>query len=177
MAQNTQKMVTAAACVALGLVFPSLFHLFGAAAGGVFLPMHIPVLLCGFLCGWRYGLLCGLVVPLLSSAATGMPPLFPTAPAMACELAAYGALSGWLYGGRGYGVYPALAGAMLGGRLVSGAANALLMGIAGRAYGLAAFLSAAFIQAVPGIAIQLVAIPLVVMALEKSGLLKRRHTA
>ena len=91
----TKNMITTALCIALGLVLPSAFHLVGA--GSVFLPMHIPVLLCGLLCGWQYGAVCGGIVPLLSSVVTGMPPIFPTAPAMMLELCAYGCLTGLLY--------------------------------------------------------------------------------
>ena len=76
----TQKLMTAALCLALGLLLPSMFHMIGA--GTVFLPMHIPVLLCGMLCGGAYGAAVGAIVPLLSSLLTGMPPIFPVAPAM-----------------------------------------------------------------------------------------------
>lgn len=160
------RMVGAAMCLALGVLFPQLFHLIGA--GPVFLPMHIPVLLCGLLFGWQYGAACGFIVPLLSSVATGMPPLFPTAAAMMLELCAYGALTGLFYRRLNWNVYPALLLAMAGGRLVSGAANALFMGVAGKPYGLSAFLSAALLTAWPGIIIQIAAVPLLVLALEKT---------
>ena len=79
---TTRDLILAALFVALGLLLPVMFHAIGA--GPVMLPMHIPVLLCGFICGWQYGAICGLIVPLLSSVITGMPPIFPTAPAMMC---------------------------------------------------------------------------------------------
>lgn len=164
---KTKTMILAALCFALGLVLPSAFHMIGA--GTVFLPMHIPVLICGLVCGWQYGGACGLLVPLVSSLLTGMPPLFPTAPAMMLELCAYGVLTGLLYHHFRAPLYPSLIGAMLGGRVVSGLANAFFMGIAGKAYGLSAFVAASFVTALPGIILQLVAVPVLVIALRKSG--------
>ncbi len=167
---QTKNLVIAALCLALGILFPQIFHVFGA--GSTFLPMHIPVLLCGLLCGWQYGALCGFIVPLLSSAFTGMPPMFPTAPAMMLELCTYGALTGLFYRKQKWNIYVSLVGAMLAGRVVSGIANAVFMGIAGKAYGFSAFLTASFVTAVPGIVIQLVAVPLVVLCLEKANLME-----
>lgn len=163
-----QKLTATALCVAMGLLLPQLFHAIGA--GAVFLPMHIPVLLCGFICGAPFGALCGLVTPLLSSLITGMPPMFPTCAAMMLELAAYGALTGLLYGKK-LNVYLSLVGAMLGGRVVSGIANALFMGMAGRAYGFQAFLAASFVTALPGILLQLILVPVLVLALSKAQLI------
>ncbi len=167
----TKNMITTALCIALGLVLPSAFHLVGA--GSVFLPMHIPVLLCGLLCGWQYGAVCGGIVPLLSSVVTGMPPIFPTAPAMMLELCAYGCLTGLLYRQLRWPLYPALLGAMLGGRVVSGLANALFLGLAGQPYGITMFLTAAFVTGLPGIAIQILFVPLFVLALQKAGFFPR----
>jgi len=162
---STLKVVSTALCIALGILLPMFFHLIGFG-GPAFLPMHIPVLLSGFICGGPYGLACGLIVPLLSAVLTGMPPVFPTAIAMMFELGAYGLLSGLLY--KKFNVYVSLIGAMLGGRIVSGIANALLMGMAGKAYGFAAFISGSFVTALPGIIIQLV--PLIIIALQRAKL-------
>ena len=63
---NTKRLILAGLCVALGIVLPVAFHSV-ANAGSIFLPMHIPVLLCGLICGWPYGLACGVIRPLLSS--------------------------------------------------------------------------------------------------------------
>ena len=135
--------------------------------------MHIPVLLCGLLCGWPFGAACGLIGPLLSSLLTGMPPAFPTLPAMMLELCAYGVLTGLFYRKLRRNLYLSLIGAMLGGRAVSGIANAVLLGIAGKPYGFTVFLTSAFVTALPGIVIQLVAVPLLVAALQKAGLVQR----
>ena len=89
---RTKKLVLAALFLAIGVVLPTATHSI-PNAGSVLLPMHIPVLLCGLTCSWQYGLLCGLLSPALSSLITGMPPA-AVLPAMVCELAAYGLLSG-----------------------------------------------------------------------------------
>ena len=88
---HVKNLVTAAMCVALGIILPMAFHTI-QNAGSIFLPMHIPVLICGLACGWQYGLLCGVLTPLLSSLLTGMPPA-AILPAMLCELAVYGLLT------------------------------------------------------------------------------------
>lgn len=163
---NLKNSVSTALCIALGILLPVFFHAVGL--GSAFLPMHIPVLLCGFLCGWPYGAVCGLLTPLLSSLLTGMPPIFPVAAAMMPELCAYGLLSGLLY--RKHNLYFALLGAMLGGRIVSGLANLLFLGMAGKPYSFSIFLSSNFVQALPGIIVQIVLIPLLVLALQKAKL-------
>lgn len=163
-----RKMILTALFLACGLLLPSLFHALGA--GTVFLPLHLMVLVCGFVCGWQWGLLCGAVLPLLSSALTGMPPLYPVALAMMCELAAYGALTGCLsrlLRKRKAGIYIALIGAMLGGRIISGLANSVLYGISGTPYGLQTFLAAAFVTSLPGIVIQLLLVPPLVLAIRR----------
>jgi thiamine transporter ThiT len=93
---TTRQLVLAAMFTALGVLLPVVLHPFGIA-GQVFLPMHIPVLLCGFIVGWRFGALVGLIVPLISAALTGMPPVWPIGVSMALELAAYGFFAGFLY--------------------------------------------------------------------------------
>ncbi|MBE5781596.1 MAG: ECF transporter S component [Clostridiales bacterium] len=165
---SVRKLVMTALFIALGLVLPSFFHMFGT--GAAFLPMHIPVLLCGFLCGPLYGLACGMILPLVSSVLTGMPVLFPTGTAMVFELGTYGLMTGLLYKKLACvkgGVYISLVAAMLLGRAVSGIANSIFMGMAGKAYGMTAFLTGAFVTALPGILIQLVLIPPMVLLLRK----------
>ncbi len=165
------EMVIAALCIALGVVLPVAFHSI-PNAGSVLLPMHIPVLLCGLLCGPAYGLACGVLTPLLSSLITGMPPM-AVLPSMICELAVYGLVAGLLIllvrtGSQVANVYISLVGAMLIGRVVYGAVNALIFR-AGE-YSLEVWLTASFVTALPGIIIQLVLLPLVVLALRKAKL-------
>lgn len=173
---NTKQLVLAALCVALGVVLPIAFH--GVPnAGSVLLPMHIPVLLCGLVCGPAYGLLCGLLAPFLSSLITGMPP-FAYLPSMLCELAAYGLAAGVLRkvvrtGKRPLDLYIQLIGAMLLGRVVYGVMNALVFSVG--EYSMAIFVSGAFITALPGIVIQLVLLPAVVLVLEKANLVRKPY--
>lgn len=164
-----------ALCIALGLVLPIFFHMIGA--GSAFSPMHLPVLLCGLLFGWQYGAVCGLIVPLLSSLLTGMPPIFPTALAMMLELCAYGSLAGIFYRRLYWNVYFALIAAMLGGRVVSGLANALFLSMAGKPYGFAVFLSDSFLEAVPGIILQVVLVPVIVLAMGRAKIFRRERAS
>ena len=174
---NVRNLLTTAVLLAVGYVLPLLTGQL-PAIGSMLSLLHIPVLLCGLCCGWGWGALLGAVLPLTRSMIFGMPPLFPVATAMAFEMAAYGALSGALYtlllrrgqGSRLVNLYTALILAMLGGRLVYGAAMAVCMGIAGNSYTFQAFLAGAFVQAWPGILLHLVLIPPVTLALERARL-------
>lgn len=161
-----KKLLYAAVCAALGLVLPIAFHLFGGT-GPVFLPMHLPVLLCGFAAGPLSGAIVGLLVPLLSSISTGMPPLYPTGVIMMLELCTYGLTAGLFF--KRFGTLLSLVLAMLAGRAVSGLASAILYGVMGKAFGLTAFLTGAFVTGLPGIAVQLLVLPLIVTALRRSG--------
>lgn len=170
--EKTYKLALTALFLALCLVLP--FVTGGIPTiGNMLLPMHIPVLLCGLLCGWQYGLVIGFVAPLLRSVLFGMPPIYPVALAMAFELAAYGLIIGLVYTAlhkRGLAaLYGSLLVAMVGGRLVWGVAEVVLLGMAGNAFTLQAFLSGALLTAVPGIVLQLVLIPAVMVALDRTG--------
>lgn len=168
---EVKKLVLCALFIALALILPSFFHLFTTQAGSVFLPMHIPVLLCGFILGSRYGLLCGIITPLLSSLISGgMPPMYPVAIAMAVELGLYGFVSGFLYPKQN--VIVSLLGAMIAGRIGYGLLMSCLLAIKGGAFGLSAYISSAFITALPGILLQLFLIPLVVVVLSKANLMR-----
>ena len=169
---NTKRLILAGLCVALGVVLPVAFHSV-ANAGSIFLPMHIPVLLCGLICGWPYGLACGVLAPLLSSVITGMPPM-AYLPSMLCELAVYGFVSGLLMryiktGKLLVDLYLSLAGAMLMGRLVFGLLNAVIFRAGD--YSVAMWTTAAFVTALPGILIQLAVIPVLVLSLKKAKLI------
>lgn len=174
MNKNVRYMVVAAICCALGVVFPTFFHMFGGI-GTALLPMHIPVLICGFLCGPFFGLLCGLLTPFLSSVISGMPPLFPIGLGMMMELAAYGFFTGLLYKKLKLNIYVSLLSAMIIGRIVNGIANLVLLGMAGKAYTMTIFISGAFINAIPGIILQIVVIPILIIALQKSGLWDKQN--
>lgn len=93
---TVKKLVIAAVCLALCMVLPFLTGQI-PQIGQALSPMHIPVLLCGFLCSWPLAALVGFVAPLLRYVLFSMPPLFPTGVAMAFELATYGLISALLY--------------------------------------------------------------------------------
>jgi uncharacterized membrane protein len=138
------------------------------------LPMHIPVLLCGFVCGWQYGLMVGFIVPLFRSVLAGMPVMMPTAVGMAFELATYGVLCGLLYRKlpkKPVNTYVTLISAMIGGRIVWGIVSILLYGMQGNAFSWQLFMGGALLNAIPGIVVQLVLIPIIVMILEKTGMM------
>ena len=167
----TLKLVYSAVCLALAVVLPFLTAS-NMALGNMLCLMHIPVLLCGFLCGWPWGLAVGIASPLLRHLIVGMPP-FPTCIAMACELGVYGFTAGFLYKifpkKAGF-IYLALGLSMLAGRVVNGAANLIITGVTGSEYTWSTFLTASFVTALPGIGIQIVLIPLLVLALKKAKL-------
>jgi len=170
------KMVLAAFFLALAYVMPFLTGQI-QEIGSMLCPMHIPVLLCGFICGWPWGLAVGLIAPLLRSLTLGMPPLFPTAVCMTFELAAYGAIAGLMHKllprKKPY-IYASLLIAMLVGRLVWGVAMFACMGINGGSFTFAAFIAGAFTNAIPGIILQIVLIPILVMLLDSPKVLNLR---
>lgn len=174
-----QTLAAAAMMLALGLVLP-FFTGQIPQVGGMLCPMHLPVLLCGLLCGWKYGLAVGFVLPPLRFVLFGAPPLFPTGIAMAFELAAYGFLAGFLYARSRWqcvvALYRCLIAAMLGGRIVWAVARIILSGVSGQAFTWQMFLSGAFLTAIPGIVLQLVFIPVVMVALDRTGLVRFRRS-
>lgn len=168
-----RRMVCAAVCLALCMVLPFLTGQI-PQVGSALSPMHIPVLLAGFLCGPWWAMAVGAVAPLLRFALFGMPPIFPTGVAMCFELAAYGLVSGLLYARlpkKTANVYVSLLAAMLAGRVVWGIVRVALSGVAGEPFTWAAFMAGAFVNAVPGIIVHILLIPVIVMALRKAGLI------
>ncbi len=164
-----QKMVLAAMFLALGLVMPFLTMQI-PEIGNKLLPMHLPVILCGFFCGAPYGLIVGAIVPLLRSVLFGMPVLMPMAVGMAFELAAYGFFAGFFYKrfwNKKGGIYISLILSMLLGRAVWGVASFVLYRILSKSFGWRMFVAGAFVNAIPGIVIQLVLIPAIVYQMRK----------
>lgn len=171
--QSTKKLVLSALFLALAYLMPFLTGQI-PEIGSMLLPMHLPVLICGFVCGWPYGLAVGFVAPLLRSLTLGMPPIFPTAVAMAFELAAYGAIIGICYKKlpkKPLFLYVDLLAAMIGGRIVWGAAMMICLGIKGGAFTWSAFLSGSVLGAIPGIILQLLLVPVIVVILQKAKLI------
>lgn len=168
-----RRLTLTAMFIALGYLLPFLTGQI-PQFGTMLSPMHIPALLCGFVCGWQYGLVAGAIMPLLRSATLGMPPMFPTAVAMAFELAAYGCAAGLLYRAlpkKIAFVYVTLVLSMLIGRAVWGLASAVLMMGTENVFTTQAFLAGAFINAWPGIVLHILVIPPVVLGLRRAKLM------
>lgn len=177
---STKNLVLMAIFLALGLLLPFLAGQI-PQIGNMLLPMHFPVLICGIVCGWQYGLGLGLVLPILRFFLFGMPPLYPIGIAMAFEMAVYGAVIGLVYRllpQKPASVYIALVTAMLSGRIVWGSAQVILLGLAGSAFTWELFIAGAFLNAVPGIVLQIVFVPAIIIALQKTGVINTyEHTA
>lgn len=172
MNSRAKQVVTSGLLVAIGLTLPIIFHSF-AMGGPVFLPMHIPVLLGGFLLSPLYALLVGMLTPLLSSILTGMPPFFPGAIQMTFELGVYGFFISLLYQRYKLRIYPSLLASMLLGRFTAGIVNYILLTqFLAKAFSINFFITAAFVTALPGIIIQLIAIPVLVKLLEHANILQ-----
>ena len=173
------RLVLSAMFLAIGFVLPFLTGQI-PEVGSMLLPLHLPALICGFVCGWGWGAVVGFVLPLLRSLLFGMPPMIPTALCMAFELAAYGAAAGLLYQklpARRERIYSALVGAMLAGRAVWGVVSAIVYRVLlENSFALTAFWMGGFVNAWPGIVLQLILVPLIVMALEKAKLIDKPNT-
>ena len=173
---NVKKSIITAVCIALCYVIPLMFH--GIQnAGNIFCPMHIPVFICGLICGWQYGLLCGIAGPALSSALSGMPPV-AILPSMMVELAAYGTASGLMMKlvrtkSTYADLYISLIAAIVCGRVLAGLAKALIF--ARGSYSMSAWIAGSVVTSWPGTVIQLVFIPTIVFALMKSHLIPERY--
>lgn len=169
-----KNLTGTAACIALALVLPALFHAVGL--GHTFLPLHLPVFLCGLAFGGTYGALCGLITPILSSLISGMPPIFPQAVTMCIELLVYGFIAGYFYRTKKLNIFVSIISSMLIGRLVYLVAKLAIYGIADMIkeetwYLMLANTALGYTKAFPGIILQLILLPLLIKGLEKSNLL------
>ena len=173
---NVKKSIITAVCIALCYVIPLMFH--GIQnAGSIFCPMHIPVFICGLICGWQYGLLCGIAGPALSSALSSMPPV-AILPSMMVELAVYGTVAGLMMKlvrtkSTYADLYISLIVAIVCGRVLAGLAKALIF--ARGSYSMSAWIAGSVVTSWPGTIIQLVFIPTIVFALMKSHLIPERY--
>lgn len=169
---NTKKLVLSGVFIALGILLP---YIFGSnqQMGNAFLPMHLPILLCGFICGWQYGIIVGFMTPLLKSLLFSMPPI-NIAIAMAFELATYGFLAGFFYKKfpkkLGY-TFLSLILSMIGGRIVWGIVKVIQSNLQGFNFTWGIFFSEAVLNAIPGIIIQIILIPLIISSLQRSKLI------
>lgn len=174
---QVKRLCICAVCIALCYVLPIAFHSVGL--GSVLSPMHIPVLLCGLLCGGGYGLLCGLTGPVLSALVGSMPPL-AMLPRMIPELCAYGLATGlcmkWIHTRKAVAdVYISLFVAMLFGRIVGGVASAIYFTVTTGSYSLLLWATGYFAESLPGIVAHLVLVPVLVFTLQKARVIPARY--
>lgn len=162
---KVRKVVISAMFLAIGIVLP-FFTGQIKEIGDTLLPMHIPVMLAGFICGWQWGLVVGFVLPILRSMLFSMPPMFPNAMWMAAELASYGAVAGIVYS-KSRKIYVSLILAQISGRVVWGVTKAILLGFSGKVFTLGAFVTGGFLDAIPGIILQLILIPIILKSINR----------
>lgn len=169
------KLILAALFLSIGVVLPLLTSQI-KEIGDTLLPMHIPVLLCGLICGGKYGFFVGLILPFLRSLMFGMPQIYPNAVWMAVELATYGLVVGLMYFKLNrksiISVYISLITAMLLGRVVWGIAKTVLLGINSKPFTFALFITGGFVDAIPGIVLQLILIPLIIQIVNNRRIIK-----
>ena len=172
--QSLRNLLLAAMFLAIGLVLP-FFTGQIKEIGNMLLPMHLPVFLCALICGWQYG----FIMPLLRFALFSMPRM-PTALAMAFEMATYAFVAGFLYSRARWQctrmLYRCLIVAMIAGRVVWAAAMIVLLGLSGGVFTWQMFISGAFLNAIPGIILQLVLIPAIMVALDRAKLVPFRRS-
>lgn len=165
---KTKKLTLAAMCLALGIILPQAFHAV-PNLGTIILPMHIPVLISGFICGPLYGLLIGLITPFISHILFGMPQVMMLTQ-MIIELGIYGFMTGILnkYVKNNNELlknYIVLIISMIIGRIIKGISNALFFSVG--SYSLSLWITTTFVKGIPGIIIQLILIPIIVKTLNK----------
>jgi len=164
---SVRRLTLSAMLLAVGLLLPFLTGQI-PQIGKMLCPMHLPVFLCGMVCGPFWGLAVGAITPVLRSALFGMPVMMPTAVGMAFELAAYGFVSGVLRRRLPRTIpalYAALIAAMIAGRCVWGLASIFLYGFTSASFTWQLFVSGGFVNALPGIVLQLIIVPPLAQAL------------
>ncbi len=175
--QSIVKLVSTAVCIALCVALPLAFHLI-PNGGTLFSPMHLPVLLCGLVCGWQYGLACGIIGPLLSSLITHMPGM-AYLPTMMVELALYGLITGIMIklvhtGKLVADIYISLLTAMLAGRIITGIVRGLIF--APGAFTMKAWATGYFVSSFPGIVTQLILVPVIYLGLHRAHLIPNKRS-
>ena len=172
-----KRTVICAMCIALCYVLPIAFH--GIGLGGALSPMHIPVLLCGIVCGGGSGFLCGIIGPVVSSLLSGMPPLLMLI-RMIPELCIYGLAGGLVMkrihtGSMGADVYISLIVSMIAGRIAGGIASAVFFTVTSGVYSISLWATSYIVESVPGIIAHLILVPVLVFTLEKARLIPVRY--
>lgn len=161
---NTKKLVYASVLIAIGIVLPTITHVTGIP-GNIFLPMHIPVFIVGFLLGPLLAGIIGLLLPIVNHLILQMPPV-PILYSMIVELFFYGLISGLLYS-KTNKILPSLIISMIIGRIVSAIVNYAILGLGN--FSLSLWITGSFIKSLPGIIIQIIIIPIIVTAINKKN--------
>ena len=140
--------------------------------GSMLLPMHIPVFLCAFICGWKYSVPMSFILPLLRTVLFSRPKMYPDAIAIAFELAVYALVAGIIFGvfskKDSKAVYVSMLSAMILGRVVRILVQMALLGLKGEIFTLGAVFSSVVITGIPGIILQLIAVPLILFILKRN---------
>lgn len=173
---KTIDLAYGALLIALGVLLPQIFHIIGGqTVGATFLPMHFPVIIAGFLLGPVWGIIIGVIVPLLSFMLTGMPPIFPVPILvfMLFELPAYGFFAGLLKRVFKYNFYIDLYLSLVLSLILGRAFNALAIYIMSLFFNIKVmaipFVVTGTIIGIPGIILQIVFVPPIIFAVIKGG--------
>lgn len=162
---KTKEIVLSGLLLASGIILPMIFHMF-SLTGPIALPMHIPVLIGGFLLSPPLALLLGITTPIISGLLTGMPVMFPMAIIMALELGIYGLTASLAARKFKLSIFPALIISMIAGRIAAGLTVTLLVQLFGLKMNPLIFIQGAIITGIPGIIIQLIFIPALIHAIK-----------
>ncbi len=178
MNESIKRLTLTAMFLAIGIILPFFFGQI-PQIGSMLLPMHIPVFLCAFICGWQYGVPMAVILPLFRSLMFGRPNLYPEAISIAFEMAAYAAVAGIMYSRSKWqcirSLYRSLIVAMVCGRVVRAAVQLSLLGISGKPFTFGAFFSGVILAGIPGIILQLILIPAVMLAFHRTKLVPLGH--
>lgn len=161
---KTKELVLSGLLLASGIILPMIFHMF-SLTGPIALPMHIPVLIGGFLLSPKLALALGIMTPVLSGLLTGMPVMFPMSIIMAVELGIYGLTASLATRKFNLSTVPSLIVSMITGRIGAGLTVAVLVEMFGVKMNPIMFVKGAVTTGLPGIIIQLIFIPSLIYAI------------
>ena len=172
---NLKKLIFSAFFLALGFILPMFIGQI-PTIGQMLLPMHIPVFLCGMICDFKYGCLIGFILPILRSLLFSVPVMYPTAISVAFEMATYGLVVGLIFGYSNKKstatIYVSMLIAMILGRIVRCLAQIILLELQGNSFIWKTFATGVLLHSIPGIILQLILIPLIMITLKHYKILK-----
>ena len=172
---SLKKLIFSAIFLAIGFILPMFIGQI-PTIGKMLLPMHIPVFLCAMICDYKYGAIIGFILPILRSLLFSVPVMYPTAIAVAFEMSVYGLVTGLIFGlckkKNIISIYASMLPAMLLGRIVRCFAEIILLNIKGNPFIWKTFAATTILNSTPGIILQLILIPAVILALKKAKVIK-----